>query len=254
MSNPPTTLEYRTQTKHDPIWPITIGGFAIMLLVGAMMAAALLGVGKATSQPSDVPLPQTILIGYGTSLVTTAALVIGDLVYRPGALQKLGLTRRRIGKGIWWGVRAAVIIVPIVFTFNYLTELFWQAVHYSHESAHPLLRLYGESTRFEQAAIIVLAAIVAPIGEELLFRGHLQVAMTRSFSKLPAGAAATLGIIGASLVFTLFHGELWMMPPLMVLSLLMGAVFHWTQNVVASIAIHVCFNCASLTYFWLVTR
>lgn len=233
----------------DPVWPITIVGFATLLFVGITLSSLLLAAGGATTQPGDVPPPQSVAIGYATSMAAIAMLTACDLRFRPGELSRIGFSIKGICNGLLLGTAAAVVILPTVFGVSYLTQWFFESIHYQHESAHPLLRLFDDSSSPQRWAIVVLAAIIAPVGEELLFRAHLQTALVR-FTRLPPRGRIVFGVGVASLIFTLFHGELWMMPPLLALSIGMGAVFQWTQNIFASIAVHVCFNSVSLFYFW----
>jgi hypothetical protein len=81
--------------------------------------------------------------------------------------------------------------------------------------AYDITRLF-EGPLWEQAALAAVAAILAPVCEELTFRGYLQ--STLSLRRGPAGAIA----VGAFLFATL-HLDPVRFPALLVL----GTVFGW---------------------------
>jgi hypothetical protein len=143
-----------------------------------------------------------------------------------------------------------------MFGAEWLTEKFWNAIHYSHPEEHDLLRILGgEPSATIRGLIIVTAVGLAPFAEEFFFRGMLQSA----FGKLidPSARfrwfASSLAIVFTSIAFALVHGALWMMPPLFFFSLCLGYAYAITANLWVPIFVHAAFNGISIVFF-LATR
>ena len=79
------------------------------------------------------------------------------------------------------------------------------------------------------------AIVAAPLFEELLFRGLIQNGVTR-LTRQP-----WFGILVASILFAIIH-PWWTIPPIFVLSVLLGYVYHRTQNLWAATLMHALFN------------
>ena len=82
-------------------------------------------------------------------------------------------------------------------------------------------------------------AILAPLVEELLFRGLLQRALGH---KMPALAAIAV----ASFVFALIHLQPYAIPPLMVLGAAFGYIYHKTGSLRINIILHAVNNAVAL--------
>jgi membrane protease YdiL (CAAX protease family) len=82
----------------------------------------------------------------------------------------------------------------------------------------------------ELALGVVLAALVQPLLEELLFRAFLQPLLVQNLGD-------KLGVVATSLAFALLHGAEAFLP-IFALSLLLGAVMLRTQRLLAAWAVH----------------
>ncbi|MBI5346589.1 MAG: CPBP family intramembrane metalloprotease [Chlamydiae bacterium] len=89
---------------------------------------------------------------------------------------------------------------------------------------------------------LFLIIVLAPIIEELLFRGFLQNFLVRFFNK-------TWSIIVTSLFFSLFHftisqsyGNITIIGSLFLLSLILGLVYEKQKSLLSSIILHASFN------------
>lgn len=78
---------------------------------------------------------------------------------------------------------------------------------------------------------ILKVVIIAPIVEELIFRGIIMHGLMRNYPKLVA-------IFFSGLLFALFHLNPWQFPATFVLGLLLGWVMIRTRNIFACIAGH----------------
>jgi uncharacterized protein len=174
-------------------------------------------------------------------------LVFANLLWIKNAFAKLGLTFRNLREGgLRVGFISALVVLPAMFGVVILSQKFFDAIHYSHSNEHDLLRALGvESSPLVRALIIFSAVILAPAFEEFFFRGMLQRAVRVSTR------SRWFAIVLASIVFTAVHGQLWMMPPILFLSICLGYLYERTRNLWVPMIVHAMFNATSIALFLL---
>ena len=115
--------------------------------------------------------------------------------------------------------------------------------------AHDTLAQLAESPAGPWLAVMsIQVVLVAPLLEEVMYRGILQ----RTLTSLDVGRWT--GIVITSVVFVTMHvgAARWhALPALFVLSLGFGWVYQRTGRLAAPIAMHVTFNALNLTLAWL---
>ena len=89
------------------------------------------------------------------------------------------------------------------------------------------------------ATLILVAAILVPLAEELVFRGILQESAQRSLG--PVTAAIVVGLI-----FAAAHFEPWYLLPLSVIGIVLGLTRLATGSVLASAIVHGSYNLGAL--------
>lgn len=97
---------------------------------------------------------------------------------------------------------------------------------------------------FSFALLAVTAALLAPLFEELVFRGFLQPLLSRTFGVV-AGVLVTAALFGALHLFE--YSLQWQYGVIIALA---GAVFGWararTGSVIPGVIMHCCFNSVSV--------
>jgi membrane protease YdiL (CAAX protease family) len=187
-------------------------------------------------------------------LIGLLAVLVGDTAVYDSVRQNLGLRMRQLTGGAAVGLVGAVIVVPPLFLLSQIVEKAYERVHFQHPSEHPLLRALGEGpSLWVQWAIIIGACVLAPLWEEILFRGHIQTLLKRLFGWIaghPPGAPATdwLAILITSALFMLMH-PMWSWPVIFVLAVCLGYAYERTGNLWAPIFLHAAFNTASTLLF-----
>ncbi len=78
---------------------------------------------------------------------------------------------------------------------------------------------------------LVKVVVIAPIVEELIFRGIIMYGFMRNYPKF-------IAIFFSALLFALFHLNPWQFPATFILGLLLGWVMVRTKNIILSIIIH----------------
>ena len=216
------------------------------------------------------------------ALVAAALVVMMNVSMRRDGLRKLGASASHLRRGVSSGLIGSAIMVPLVFVVGLLTELLWQALRYAHPKEHDLLRLMKEASgsgeTWVPVVLVISAVILAPLWEELLFRGHLQTLIThalarllgerrtRGFDVVVTGGAPILGgdaaqpqaapaewmrwasVIMTSLLFSIVHPA-WSIPPIFFLSVCLGYAYERTGNLWTVIVMHAVFNTSSTVLF-----
>jgi len=110
-------------------------------------------------------------------------------------------------------------------------------------TAQIVSRMFGGAT----ASQLLLVALTAGLGEELLFRGLVQSGLMRLFGE--SAGAAVAAIAAASILFGLCH---WLNATYAVLAMLAGAYFGLvlllTGNILAPITAHAAYDFLALVY------
>ncbi|MCA8924285.1 MAG: CPBP family intramembrane metalloprotease [Planctomycetes bacterium] len=164
----------------------------------------------------DVP-PLTRVLGGGVlgRLAGLLALVVGLTVFAPSLLAPLGL-RRPTGRELLRGGAAWLGTLPLYAGAVLLGAAASNALGVPSQS-HELVRLIEREGLAALGLVFALAAVLAPLKEELLLRGILLPALGNAWGPLGAWLAS-------SLLFALIHLSLAALLPMLVLGLLFGAL------------------------------
>ena len=89
------------------------------------------------------------------------------------------------------------------------------------------------------ALMCISAAIVAPLAEEIIFRGYLYPVAKKL-------GGLWIGMVFSSMVFAAGHGNVPLMLPLFLLGMIMAFAYEKTGSLWSAITIHFCFNTATV--------
>jgi hypothetical protein len=108
---------------------------------------------------------------------------------------------------------------------------------------HEQLELIGEHSQWSlRVLVFIVAAIVAPALEELLFRGIFQTVIRSFLADLKHPQSAWLSIGASSMLFAAAHADAGHWPALFVLSICMGYSYEKSGSLFRPILIHSMFN------------
>ena len=99
-------------------------------------------------------------------------------------------------------------------------------------------------TAFNRAMLFGAVALLAPLTEELLFRGLLQKSLMHRISIIPAIAISAA-------VFAAIHFDFYAFPALFVMGGVFGYLYHRTGSLRVTILLHAINNGAALILSWL---
>lgn len=224
-----------------PAWPAW-APFAGMLLtlVIAIAGATIIGV-VAQLAGTDVSAGNTPAgVTIGATFVQDLALVFSAVLFaritagRPSARQ-FGLRAVSLRKALKW---LAIVLVA----FYVLSSVYGQIVGVSQQDDLPG-QLGANDSMLNLALVLVLVCVVAPICEELFFRGFCFTALRGWLG--PLGGAVATGVI-----FGLIHAgsASWVfLPPLALLGFLLCVVYWRTGSLVPCMALHALNNAVALS-------
>lgn len=214
-----------------PAWggPVALVAALVLAAVGGLIVdipAVLAGVKISSSHtPPGLELADTIV--QDAMFVFTAVLFAG-LGGRVVRSWQLGLrsTRER-----WWQIALVVIGVYVAF---FLFSGIW-AVALGEKPKEELLKALGANeTALLLALSALLTTVIAPIGEETLFRGYIFPSLAK-WRGWALGAALTGVLFGAVHVGS---APVVYLVPLAVLGFLLCALYRWTGSLYPCIATH----------------
>ncbi|HEX8156221.1 MAG TPA: CPBP family intramembrane glutamic endopeptidase [Solirubrobacteraceae bacterium] len=211
-----------------------VAGFGVTLVAGAFVAIIVLST-------SDAPKSQDFSPGVniGLTLLQNVALIASAFVFarisggRPSA-EDFGLVKAQLG-------RAIRLLIAVWVGFYAISTIWALALHLDEKQDLPD-RLGAGDSLASTLLVVFLITIVAPLGEELFFRGYFFRALKNWRGVLPAA-------IGTGLVFGAIH--LGSSPaaftiPLAVFGFGLCLLYHWTGSLYPSIALHALNNSLAL--------
>lgn len=167
----------------------------------------------------------------GVSMQIVAILVIP--LYFSKSLQEIGLQRPLLS---WKMIGYVLMFFIFVYAMSLVTTSLseWIGIDTdSYREKHISQELSdAKALGFLMAMLPVIAtAVIAPLGEELLFRGVLQSVLTAKW-----GVYA--GVIGSALLFSLIHADLVLFIPIFLMGVLFSVLYRITGSLWAPIWLH----------------
>lgn len=112
------------------------------------------------------------------------------------------------------------------------------------EQLHAQLQQLLPSSSWLAVGMLVSAAVVVPLAEELFFRGAL-------FTPLLRSGPALVAVITTSLGFVIAHAEPRNWPPLLLVALVLGELRRHAGSIWPGVGLHAAFNAATLLFVFI---
>lgn len=219
-------------------------GLAMIIALGLALpgVATMVGINRL---PADSPqrLAAYAMLGQLAGLLPVVVYVLARAAGGTGGVAALGLTSHRPRRDLRlaaWGLLLAIVLVQgltamIVFVIA-------RFGHVPPPVGHDLLAALIETDSRPAAFIILVSALVlAPLFEEVIYRGLVQSALLAHFGT----AARWPVILAAAALFGLIHAgaAAWhVLPGLFVLGILLGWLYERTGSLLAPVLVHMGFN------------
>ncbi|MDR3458426.1 MAG: type II CAAX endopeptidase family protein [Verrucomicrobiae bacterium] len=129
--------------------------------------------------------------------------------------------------------------LPVMFGLKYLSVLLFQKMHWTVEDQRAVEMFSSVKSTGLRIYLGFFAVVLAPLGEEFVFRGLL-------FSAAKKYGWSKTGWIGVSLLFAAIHLSPPIFLPLFVLALALTWLYVKTEGLLAPIVAHSLFNAANI--------
>jgi membrane protease YdiL (CAAX protease family) len=237
------------ETPHPYLWRwkdliIILLGIAGIFTVGFILYG-LWGVLRG-ADPNELA-EYSISFTLGIAALEAIALIGGIYIF---GIRRRGLNWRSVGlrpvTKTWLVITtvASLIVIP-------LTSLLILLVYFVFglELENPQLDflLPEQLTSLEILAMLFLAGVAAPFGEELLFRGVFYKMLRERWGIWP-------GVLISSLVFGMIHGDLAVGLTAFLLGILLALVFEYSRSLWTSILVHALNNSIKIGLFYLLVE
>ena len=158
----------------------------------------------------------------------------GKFVFKKDYIQISGLS---IKDSIIQGLKGWLMIIPFVL----LVSIIMNSLIDNQNGSNPLLDIVLKNDNyFSLILLFFTTTILAPLFEEIIFRGVLLPILSRDFGII-------LGIVISAFIFAIAHLSISEMPPLLVLGIGLGITRLVSGSLLSSVIMHSLWN--GLTFF-----
>ena len=215
----------------------------------------LLTIGLSAALVLAIVLPR--LLGVESDLLANRALVmsmtVGGLVYLLAVVATyIVIVRRKRGSWREIGFRMppllGVLLAPMIFVGQLLALALVNGLLrlIIGDFENPQIEALTDPNGFSWlnfAVVFTVGAIIAPIVEEMLFRGLL-------YQWLRSHTSVVVAIIASGAIFSVVHVYPVILLPLFVVGVVLAAVFEWTQSLWITILLHFFQNAMAISIFF----
>lgn len=218
-----------------------------VLLLLAVIVAAVVSLGAGTTAVAlldggELSVGGTLLLLTSTQLSLLA--IVGLLVVAPRALVGVRLLPESgLSRSLGIGLLAAV---PAWIGATLLAYL-WTALLEGIGLVQGVAIAEAVVERGDPTVVLVAFVVVAPIAEELFFRGVAYNAWIRE-------RGPRFALYGSAALFALIHGSVFALVPIFALGIALALVYRRTGSLPAAIAMHAGFNAISVVLTLLVRQ
>lgn len=180
----------------------------------------------------------------GQMCMTLLLLLAGAKRFEHG-LKGFGLSLNRPVRTLLLTLGYFVVSISLTLLVLQVTQIICGALGYEDIQRHEFLEAISQNPPLYVTILLTVSAVVlAPLVEEMLFRGLLQSFLTTllsSSSRSPVTGKWSAIFITAG-IFAMFHGNWQHWPALFVLASCLGYIYERRNSLLIPILIHAMFN------------
>ncbi len=219
-------------------------GFADAPVVGVILAILSLTAVYSwyLGGPKAAPVPlkvEDVIPGALQFAIFPVGIIVFLYARNVSVAEIFGLRKMSIGKSAACALGFLLALLPAFFL---ITDIVARKLGNAAE-LQPLVELYRAAVREHDYRavlyIFIAAAVIAPVAEEILFRGYLYPALKSGMGGLPSA------ILGAVL-FAAIHNNAVGLPGLALLALALTVAYEWSGSLWVPVFMHAFFNTTSL--------
>lgn len=215
-----------------------VGLFLLLFGVILGLAQAPPEVG-ADGEPKEVKItPMVMVVGMISQQLVFVFIVLALLMFRNAKLAEMfGLKWKKV----WLAIPIAIVTVAVFYVIVIAAHMMgydtWMKETFGDDAKlQETIRVYKETDAATIRMMMAFAVIVlAPVCEEILFRGYIYGATKRFSDRFFA-------CLFSSLMFAVVHYNINALLPLFVLAILLTIAYELTGSIWAPISIHALFN------------
>lgn len=176
-----------------------------------------------------------------TLIQGVALLVVWGFIRRRNSSwnEAFGMNWQGLKRAAGQGLASYVGIIPIVFFTSFLYQLFLYAAGYPVTLQDVVAIFLEAQSGWSLFFLLLLAVVVAPLVEEVLFRGMLLPVLMK---KMGPGTAVVI----SSVLFAGIHQHLPSFVPLFALAVVLAMLYIYSGSLWTSIVLHAVFNGVSI--------
>jgi uncharacterized protein len=217
--------------------------FMAFFLAGLFAAGALMTTGQSTGTnpaPAAAALKTTDILENMAGSFIMLGIVLGFLlVRRMSPAELFGLRKVGLLKAGATGGLLVIAILPLLLIATMFMQLLLREKAREQEVVQIFREAAGANQTWNVVALFVMAVVVAPIFEEVVFRGYLYGVFKRW-----AGSIASL--VFTATLFAALHQSVTVLPSLVLLAIGLTIAYEWSGSLLVPIAMHASFNCVNL--------
>ena len=228
--------------RPDTVLHFLAGLFGSMV-IGISLAGMLGSAAERAGGPTSMP---TLIIGtlcfHGMGMV-----LIGRLVRENNATwsEAFGFSSGRVGRSLLLAVLVWLLVLPLAWSLSQFTERVLSLFHVE-TVPQSIVQTLQSNLSLSMSIVLGLAAVfIAPVAEELIFRGVL-------YSFIKQCGYPRLAMWGTAILFAFIHNNRLTFLSLLLLALILTLLYETTNNLLAPILTHSLFNATN--YFILLLQ
>lgn len=169
------------------------------------------------------------------NVVSVALILAAVLGFYREKLASLGFTSKKVPKALLYGVLGFVVAFVVTTAIGYPIQ--------QRFGTDPTQEALSQATEVPGLfpLVIVSGVIIAPIAEEIIFRGYLYKAFRDRFKP-------SYAIVLSAALFSVLHLELLATIQLFVVGIALAYVYEKTGNLMAPMTLHVLNNAVAFLY------
>lgn len=197
-----------------------------LAILGVNVIAALLPVKDMLNEE------QYYLYGFGVQFLATVILVyLFAVLFHRGRLSDLGIRRASLGK-IWrYGILGGFLLVIMVLIMGIVLQYFQPNLQPQY--IEEILRSSNQLPEF--LAVMTAGVILAPVAEEIFYRGMIYPVFRKYLG-------TGWGAVAAGLIFGAAHWDLWRTIPLAIGGALLCYIYEKSGSILVSMVAHGIWN------------
>jgi uncharacterized protein len=232
---------HRTVLASTALAAIIGNLLAVLYFIPAIFLAPLGFAGAPDANLGDILLSPLGIAVAAVSLDVALLTIVYLRVVRPGVItwERMGLRFQRLGRRLIQGLMAGVIL----FSASTVLELLLSRLGVEQTQLE-LFEPVRTATVPEFMLVLLVGAVIAPIVEEIFFRGYV-------FRAYLDQKGVKRAFFFSAALFAVIHLNIPAMIPIFIMGLLLAYFYYRTGSIIPSIVAHGVNNAAAFTLLYL---